>query len=127
MSSVICVDTRDDGRVEFYNDMMWDDVVTVTDDIYRRFLRESGKNFPLPQNHHYLTTFLSDSTKYDIVVILVFFSELFDGYPIRGSMRKIFYRFLVGTVCSIPLNIMFVHCPCTTCTVPVRGQDSLTV
>ena len=41
--------------------------------------------------------FLSDSTKYDIVVILVFFSELFDGYPIRGLMRKVFYSFLVGT------------------------------
>ena len=44
--------------------------------------------------------FLSDSTKYDIVVILVFFSELFDGYPIRGLMRKVFYSFLVGTACT---------------------------
>ena len=43
--------------------------------------------------------FFSDSTKYDIVVILVFFSELFDGYSIRGSMRKFFYSFLVGTAC----------------------------
>ena len=38
----------------------------------------------------YLTRFLSDSTKYDIVVILVFFSELFDEYLIRGSMRPFF-------------------------------------
>ena len=43
---------------------------------------------------NYLTTFLSDSTKYDIVVILVFFSELFDEYPIRGSVRKVFFHFL---------------------------------
>ena len=46
-----------------------------------------------------LTTFLADSTKYDIVVILVFFSELFDEYPIRGSVRKVFFHFLVGTAC----------------------------
>ena len=32
--------------------------------------------------------------KYDIVVILVFFSELFDEYPIRGSVRKVFFHFL---------------------------------
>ena len=49
--------------------------------------------------NNYLNTFLSNSTKYDIVVILVFFSELFDEYPIRGSMRKVFFRFLVGTAC----------------------------
>ena len=40
-------------------------------------------------------------TKYDIVVILVFFSELFDEYPIRGSVRKVFFRFLVGTACMV--------------------------
>ena len=51
-------------------------------------------------DHENLTTFLADSTKYDIVVILVFFSELFDKYPIRGSVRKVFFRFLVGTACS---------------------------
>ena len=51
--------------------------------------------------NNYLTTFLSNSTKYDIVVILVFFSELFDEYPIRGSMRKVFYSFLVGTACTL--------------------------
>ena len=48
--------------------------------------------------------FLSDSTKYDIVVILVFFSELFDGYSIRGSMRKFFYSFLVGTACKMDIT-----------------------
>ena len=51
--------------------------------------------------NNYLTTFLSDLTKYDIVVILVFFFELFDEYPIRGLMRKVFYSFLVGTACRI--------------------------
>ena len=53
----------------------------------------------------YLTRFLSDSTKYDIVVILVFFSELFDEYLIRGSMRKVFYRFLVGTDCTLQQEV----------------------
>ena len=50
--------------------------------------------------NNYLTTFFADSTKYDIVVILVFFSELFHEYPIRGSARKVFSRFLVGTACT---------------------------
>ena len=56
----------------------------------------------------YLNTILSNSTKYDIVVILVFFSELFDEYPIRGSMRKVFFRFLVGTACTLPLRSFFI-------------------
>ena len=51
--------------------------------------------------NNYLTTFLSHSTKYDIVVILVFFSELFDGHLIRGSMRIVFFRLLVGTACMV--------------------------
>ena len=51
----------------------------------------------LGDHENNLTTFLADSTKYDIVVILVFFSELFDEYPIRGSVRKVFFHFLVGT------------------------------
>ena len=49
-----------------------------------------------------LITSLSDSTKYDIVVILVFFSELFDGYPIRRSVRKVFYSFLVEEPPVVP-------------------------
>ena len=40
-----------------------------------------------------LTASLFDSTKHDIAVILVFFSELFDSDLIRGSLRKRFTVF----------------------------------
>ena len=39
---------------------------------------------------NYLTASLIDSTKTDIAVILVFFTELFDGDLIRGSLRELF-------------------------------------
>ena len=51
-------------------------------------------------NNKNLTTFLFDCIKYDVVVILVFFPELFDGYSTQGSLRKIYCSLLRDVMTS---------------------------